>query len=222
MKTTIVGGMNKYTDWLLWKDMPTINCNIMAFDIHENLKNKKHCRQFHSITVIRKNTSLKQVLIISNIYSFPCHRAISGLRVCCNCPNKRAWSAVTAVSSAAWPFALLANVVHQQKREREWGDFSAECPTQKRIHKDSPSPTLPLIHTHKHTWSLLLRMAPPCSWHYSLGVARHGVMHTYTPLRLYFPVGWEGSNTWNQVVCFCPGPTALGNSPTRRPALPRH
>lgn len=105
-------------------------------------------------------------------HSFPClpipmpHCISRALCVGCNCPNKRAsvWSHMLHhISSGDFscpPSALLANVVHQQKREGEWGDFSTEYPTQKRAHKDSPSPTHPLTHTDKHTLSLWLRMAP--------------------------------------------------------------
>lgn len=128
------------------------------------------------------------------------------------------------VISAVWPSALLANVVHQQKREREWGDFSTEYPTQKRAHKDSPSPTHPLTHRQTH-----FRLVAP-RWHLisagsrggSFRVGSHGMTHTDTPLHFCFPIGRGGSNTWNGAGCFCPEPAALGNSPPRRPALPRH
>lgn len=84
--------------------------------------------------------------------------------------------------SAVWPSALLANVVHQQKREREWGDFSTEYPTQKRAHKDSPSPTHPLTHRQTH-----FRLVVP-RWHLisagssvgSFRVGSHGMTHRHT------------------------------------------
>lgn len=85
------------------------------------------------------------------------------------------------VISAVWPSALLANVVHQQKRESEWGDFSTEYPTQNRAHKNSPSPAQPL--THRQTY---FRLVAP-RWHLisagrrggSFRVGSHGMTHRH-------------------------------------------
>ena len=103
--------------------------------------------------------------IHSHVCLFPCRTTFPGLCVLAVIVQTKglgleSHARSAAVISAAWPAALLANVVHQQKRDGEWGDFSAEYPTQKRTPKDSPSPALPLTHTDKHTLSLLLRVAP--------------------------------------------------------------
>lgn len=101
-------------------------------------------------------------------------------------------SAVTClVSSGAfsWPSALLANVVQQEKREGEWGDFFT---VPHRRETQGQLLTNPPTHSHRQThFELLLRMAWQ-NFHLdcqlirvgSLGfeVGNHRLRHTYTPL----------------------------------------
>ncbi|TNN61570.1 hypothetical protein EYF80_028182 [Liparis tanakae] len=51
------------------------------------------------------------------------------------------------------------NQGHTHRKVMVYSTLS-KYPTQKRTHKDSPSPTHPLTHTDKHTLSLWLRMSP--------------------------------------------------------------
>lgn len=177
---------------------------------------------------IRERTS--RFFINVNVHSLPWHTAFPGLCVLAGIvQTKGPRSGVTCFISSGDFSCLALRPSGKCSPPTEEGGESGVTSPQSTPHRREHIRTAPHQPTHSLTqtntlWACgsgchLIRVG---SLGGSFVVGSHGVTHTDTPLHFCFPIGREGSNTWNEAVCFCPGPAALGNSPPRRPALPRH